>query len=226
MMSRSLLVKIVGGVVTTLVFIGVFLWVGRWDWFRGWAFLGLLVVGFTLNGLYMWRKNPELMIRRGQIGKGTKTWDLVMLALFGLTYLAIPIVAAFDTRHQGTRMTIWLWPVGVVLFAFFIAVITWVMDVNPFFEKTVRIQRDRNHKVITSGPYRIVRHPGYTATLLGLVLATPLLLGSWWAFIPAVLSMLCLILRTALEDRTLRKELSGYEAYARKVHYRLLPGLW
>ncbi len=226
MMSRSLLVKVVGRVVTTLVFVGVFLWIGRWDWFRGWAFIGLLAVGFTFNGLYIWRKNPELMIRRGQIGKGTKTWDLVMLALFGLTYLAIPIVAAFDTRHQGARMTLWLWPVGDVLFAFFIAVITWVMAVNPFFEKTVRIQRDLNHKVITSGPYRIVRHPGYTATLLGLVLATPLLLGSWRAFIPAALSTLCLILRTVLEERTLRKELSGYEAYTRKVHYRLFPGLW
>ena len=225
-MSRSLLVKVFGGVVTTLVFISIFLRVGRWDWFRGWGFIGLLIVGFTLNGLYLWRKNPELMIRRGQIGKGTKNWDLGILGLFGLTYLAIPIVAAFDTHHHGTKMPLWLWPVGAVLFAFFIAVFTWAMAVNPFFEKTVRIQRDRNHTVITSGPYRIVRHPGYTATLLGLVLPTPLLLGSWWAFIPAAFAMLCLILRTALEDRTLRKELPGYEAYTQKVRYRLLPGLW
>ncbi len=77
-----------------------------------------------------------------------------------------------------------------------------------------------------SDPYRIVRHPGYIATILGLVLATPLLLGSWWAFIPAILAMACLLLRTVLEDRTLRQELSGYEAYTRKVHYRLLPGIW
>ncbi|ASC70178.1 hypothetical protein XM38_011080 [Halomicronema hongdechloris C2206] len=90
----------------------------------------------------------------------------------------------------------------------------------------MRIQRDRNHQVIQSGPYGIVRHPGYIATMLGLVLATPLLLGSWWAFIPAMLSTLCLILRTALEDRTLQKELPGYEAYMRKVRYRLIPGLW
>ena len=90
----------------------------------------------------------------------------------------------------------------------------------------MRIQSDRNHHVIESGPYGIVRHPGYTATILGLVLATPLLLGSWWAFIPAVLSTVCLIIRTALEDRTLQKELSGYEVYTHKVRYRLLPGLW
>ena len=218
--------KIVGGVVTTLAFISLFLLVGRLNWVRGWAFLGLLIVGPTINGLYLWRKNPELMRRRGQIGKGTKTWDMVFLGLFGLTYLAIPIVAALDTRHHWSEMPLWLWPIGAVLFAFFIGVITWSMAVNPHFEKTVRIQRDRNHRVIESGPYRIIRHPGYIATLLGLVLATPLLLGSWWAFIPAILAMLCLILRTGLEDRTLRKELAGYEAYTRKVHYRLLPGLW
>ena len=100
------------------------------------------------------------------------------------------------------------------------------MTVNPHFEKTVRIQDDRNHRVIESGPYRIVRHPGYTATLLGFVLATPLLLGSWWAFIPAILAMLCFIIRTVLEDLTLHKELWRYEAYAQKVRYRLLPGLW
>ena len=218
--------KIIGGLITTLVFISIFWLVGRLDWFRGWAFIGLLVVGPTISGLYMWRKNPELIMRRGQIGKGTKTWDLVILGGFGLTYLAIPIVAALDTRYHWSEMTLWLWPIGAVLFVFFMVVITWAMAVNPYFEKTVRIQRDRNHQVIESGPYRIIRHPGYIATLLGFVLATPLLLGSWWAFIPAILAMLCLILRTALEDRTLQKELSGYEAYTQKVRYRLLPGLW
>lgn len=218
--------KIVGGLVTALVFIGTFLLVGRWDWFRGWAFIGLLIVGRIISAPYLWRKNPELMKRRGQFGKGTKTWDIAVLVPFGLTYLAVPVVAALDTRYHWSEMSLWLWPVGAVLYAFFVGIITWAMAVNPHFEKTVRIQRDRNHQVIESGPYRIVRHPGYTAILLGLVLATPLLLGSWWAFIPAILATICLIVRTALEDRTLWKELSGYEAYTRKVRYRLLPGLW
>ena len=123
-------------------------------------------------------------------------------------------------------MPVWLWLIGAVLYVFFVVVITWAMAVNTHFEKTVRIQRDRHHRVIESGPYRIVRHPGYLATILGLVLPTPLLLGSWWAFIPTIWAMAFLILRTVLEDRTLRKELSGYEAYTRKVRYRLLPGLW
>ncbi|MDJ0651152.1 MAG: isoprenylcysteine carboxylmethyltransferase family protein [Xenococcaceae cyanobacterium MO_188.B19] len=218
--------KIVGGLVVTLVFISIFWLAGGWNWVRGWAFIGLLIVGQTISTLYVWRKNPELLMRRSRIGQGTKTWDLVLLALFGITYLAIPIVAALDIQHHWSKMTIWLYPVGVVLYVFFMVVFTWAMSVNPHFEKTVRIQKELNHQVIESGPYRIVRHPGYIAAMLGLVIATPLLLGSWWAFIPAMLALLCLLLRTAKEDLTLRKELSGYEAYTRKVHERLLPGIW
>ncbi len=218
--------KIFGGLVITLVFISIFWLAGGLDWFRGWVFIGLLIFGQTLSTLYIGRKDPELLRRRAEIGQGTKTWDLVLLALFGLTYLAILVVAVFDAQHHWSKMTIWLWPIGAGLHAFFVVVITWAMAVNTHFEKTVRIQKDRHHRVIDSGPYRIVRHPGYIATILGLVLATPLLLGSWWAFIPAILAAVCLILRTVLEDRTLRQELSGYEAYTRKVHYRLLPGLW
>lgn len=220
------IVKILGGLITALVCVGVFGLVGRWDWYRGWALIGLLIIGRLVSVPYLWRKNPELMKRRGQFGEGTKTWDVILLTVFGLTFLAIPLVAALDIRHQWSTMSLWLWPVGAVLYVGFVAVITWSMVVNPHFEKTVRIQCDRNHHVIDAGPYRIVRHPGYTATIFGLVLALPLLLGSWWAFIPAIPTTLCLILRTALEDRTLYQELSGYKDYTQKVHYRLLPGLW
>lgn len=220
------IVKVLAGAVTVLVVIGVFWLVGRWDWGRGWALIGLLITSRIISVPYLWRKNPELMKRRGQFGEGTKTWDIAVLVPFGLTFLAIPIVAALDIRYGWSAMPLWLWPVGAVLYAGFVGMITWSMAVNPFFEKTVRIQRDRNHQVIESGPYGIVRHPGYTTTLFGLVLAIPLLLGSWWAFIPAMLATLCLIVRTALEDRTLQKELSGYDAYTRKVRYRLIPGLW
>ena len=100
------------------------------------------------------------------------------------------------------------------------------MSVNTHFEKTVRIQHDRGHRVVDSGPYRIVRHPGYLGTIIGFVLATPLLLGSWWAFAPAVVAAAFLVVRTALEDRTLNKELDGYQTYTQNVRYHLLPGAW
>ena len=100
------------------------------------------------------------------------------------------------------------------------------MAVNPFFEKTVRIQHEIGHRVVDSGPYKIVRHPGYTGMIIGLILATPMLLGSGWAFVPALLAVVWAVVRTVLEDRTLRRELPGYEDYTRRVPYRLLPGIW
>jgi protein-S-isoprenylcysteine O-methyltransferase Ste14 len=106
------------------------------------------------------------------------------------------------------------------------AVVTWAMAVNTHFEKTVRIQSDRGHTVCDRGPYRWVRHPGYVGASLAFPLATPLLLGSAWAFVPAALCVAMLVLRTALEDRMLRAELEGYEAFAGKTRYRLLPGIW
>jgi protein-S-isoprenylcysteine O-methyltransferase Ste14 len=135
--------------------------------------IGLLLVGRLFSAPYLWRKNPELMKRRGEMGQGTKPWDLIVLTVFGITFLAIPLVAALDIRDRGSTMSPWFWLVGAALYVFFVAVITWSMAVNPFFEKTVRIQSDRDHQVITSGPYGMVRHPGYIAIILGLVLAMP-----------------------------------------------------
>ena len=134
--------KIFGGLVITLVFISIFGLAGGLDWFRGWVFIGLLIFGQTLSTLYIGRKDPELLRRRAQIGQGTKTWDFVLLALFGLTYLAILVVAAFDAQHHWSKMTIWLWLIGAGLHVFFVVVITWAMAVNTHFEKTVRIQKD------------------------------------------------------------------------------------
>ncbi len=122
-------------------------------------------------------------------------------------------------------MSPFFWPVGLLLFLPGTLLFAWSMGVNPFFEKTVRIQSDRGHRVIDTGPYAVVRHPGYLG-FSGWCLSTPLLLGSWWAFVPALLSVAGLLLRTVLEDRTLQRELEGYAAYAQRVRHRLLPGVW
>jgi protein-S-isoprenylcysteine O-methyltransferase Ste14 len=105
------------------------------------------------------------------------------------------------------------------------AMLTWSMVVNPFFEKTVRIQTDRGHRVIDTGPYAYVRHPGYLG-FVGWILSAPLLLASTWAVAPAVLAVAGLVIRTALEDRTLQNELTGYPEYAARVRYRLVRGIW
>ncbi|MFB0502895.1 MAG: isoprenylcysteine carboxylmethyltransferase family protein, partial [Candidatus Bathyarchaeia archaeon] len=103
--------------------------------------------------------------------------------------------------------------------------INWAMIANPYFEPTVRIQRDRNHRVITTGPYKIIRHPGYLGGILW-TLSISLIIGSLFAFIPAAAYLLLTVIRTSLEDKTLHDELNGYSEYAKRVRYRLLPRLW
>jgi len=112
---------------------------------------------------------------------------------------------------------------GILLFIIHWVLFIWAMACNPFFSESVRIQE--NHQVAQRGPYRLVRHPGYLGNLIG-CLGHPLLLGSWWAFIPAILTIIAFIIRTALEDKTLQKELAGYPDYAGQVRFRLLPGIW
>ena len=224
---KSMPARIFLGTVTVALFIWLFfLLAGRFDWIRGWAYIGLFTCGQSLSSLYIWRRDPEVMRRRGKIGEGTKTWDKVVLGLFGTAYLAVIVIAALDERYTWSTMSEWFWPLGAALYAFCVFILTWSISVNTHFEKTVRIQHDREHQVIDSGPYRIVRHPGYLGTIFGFALDAPLLLGSWWAFIPAAIAVASLVLRTALEDRTLRKELDGYEAYTQTVRYRLVPGVW
>ena len=119
----------------------------------------------------------------------------------------------------------WVCVLGYVLLVAGLAGMTWAESVSKFFEPTVRIQTDRGHRVIDTGPYAIVRHPGYVAACV-LFMGMPLSLGSFWALVPAAVSCLLLVVRTVLEDKTLRNELVGYEEYTQRVRYRLVPGVW
>ena len=225
---RHLAAKVIGGAAVAPLFVAGFFWLaGRADWTAGWAYLGLLTAGQGGSALYVWRKNPELVRRRGEVGEGTQSWDILVLGLFGVSYCAVLVVAPLDAvRYRWSTMSTWLWPLGAVMYLTGVLGVTWAMVANTHFEKFVRIQKDRGHQVVDTGPYRIIRHPGYAAALLSLPLATPLLLGSWWACVPAVVAALCLAVRTALEDRFLQAELAGYQDYARRVPYRLLPRIW
>jgi protein-S-isoprenylcysteine O-methyltransferase Ste14 len=226
--GRPLSAQIIGGTVGIAAFAGVLLGsAGRLDWWRGWSYVALVTVVQSASGLYLNRRDPEMIRRRGRPGKGTERWDVAVLALFGLGYFAAVIVAALDSgRFAWSAVPGWAWPLGAGLYVAGVAVGTWAMAVNTHFEKTVRIQHDRNHRVIDGGPYRLVRHPGYVGAALSFPIAAPLLLGSWWAFAPAALSVAALVLRTALEDRLLVRKLDGYAAYASRVPCRLIPGVW
>jgi protein-S-isoprenylcysteine O-methyltransferase Ste14 len=140
--------------------------------------------------------------------------------------ILIPVIAGLDVdRFLWSSLDIYFAVVGLVLLSISTAIINWAMIVNRFFEPTVRIQKDRGHRVITSGPYKIVRHPGYLAGIL-YTLSIPLIIGSLYTFIPVGIYVFLIVVRTLLEDRTLQKELNGYPEYAKKVRYRLLPWLW
>lgn len=211
----------------TAVFFAMLLFIpaGRLDWILGWLYIGLLILNVLITWVCLQIWNPELIAARMRFSKGTKTWDKVWALLFAPVIIAIYIVAGFEKRDGVSSLTESAWPLGLVSFVPGSVLLIWSMVVNPFFEKTVRIQTDRGHRVIDTGPYAYLRHPGYVG-LMCWVLSAPLLLASAWAFVPALLSVIGIVIRTALEDRTLRAELPGYTDYTKRVRFRLIPGIW
>jgi protein-S-isoprenylcysteine O-methyltransferase Ste14 len=209
-----------------LVFgIVLFLSAGDWGWGDGWLFFGTLflsaLVGMTVVGL----RNEKLVDTRVEISEETKDWDKVFLRAGTLLMLAVVVVAGLDERHGWSApLPVVLQAIGwVVLVGISRVLSSWALSENKFWSGSVWIQD--GHQVCDTGPYRLVRHPGYLSALTQW-LSAPLILSSYWAFIPAVLFAISIVLRTRLEDRTLQEELPGYEAFAQRTRYKLLPGLW
>jgi protein-S-isoprenylcysteine O-methyltransferase Ste14 len=199
---------------------------GRIDWWAAWAVLSIWLVWFIATDVLILRFNPDLMAERLAPPKGAKTWDRAILSILRLTQLARYILAGLDQRYGWTGS----FPISAQIAALFVGVLSqalwaWAMISNTFFSQIVRIQSDRGHTVAKEGPYRYVRHPAYAGMIL-FEIALSTLLASWWAIIAGGLCAILIILRTALEDRTLQAELIGYEEYARQARYRLLPGIW
>jgi protein-S-isoprenylcysteine O-methyltransferase Ste14 len=161
------------------------------------------------------------------MGPGTKGWDKALATLYGLVSGIGPLlIAGLDMRFGWSpEIPLTFRLIALVAMVLGFALASWAMLSNVFFATTVRIQDERGHAVATGGPYQFMRHPGYAGWLLAGI-ATPLVLGSWWALIPAVLGGVFLVIRTALEDKTLQEELDGYREYAQKVPYRLVPSVW
>jgi len=212
----------VGLVATGLV--AMFGAAGTVRWSTGWLFVAALTLGLLLHRGYVARQNPAIFKKRRNIGTGTKAWDKAWLVVFWPLMLGVPVVAAVDVmRAQGRPLPMCAWPAGAALFAAGMTTSAWAMGTNPFFEGTVRIQPGQT--VIETGPYRYIRHPGYLGLILW-SLGMPLLLLSRWAILPALTAAGWVVVRTALEDATLRRELAGYEQYVRRVRYRLAPEIW
>jgi protein-S-isoprenylcysteine O-methyltransferase Ste14 len=200
---------------------------GRLDWVMVWAYFVVLGVGMAILALVAPVDDPEFVENRSQIKEGTKEWDKPIALILSVAHpLATLIVAGLDMRlGWSPPVPLALQIAALIVIALGSFVNAWALLSNKFYSRFVRIQTERGHTVVTGGPYRFVRHPGYAGGLLGM-LVTPLVFSSLWAFVPVVLVAALTIVRTALEDRTLQAELDGYKDYARKVRYRLLPGVW
>lgn len=196
------------------------------SWHAGFVYLAIMVATLLVNILSVALWNPVLIGRRMGVKSGTKSWDWpVMLLGFAPGMVGMFVAAWWQNSAQGLAPVGATWWVALVVLALGWGFANWSMIVNPFFEKTVRIQEEHDHRVVDSGPYGYVRHPGYVG-FLAWILTTPVLLGSSWSWPPALLAAAALIVRTALEDRALREELAGYAEYSQRVRYRLVIGIW
>ena len=196
---------------------------------RAWFFVAVSFVGMFGQIVLVAARNPELVNHRGRWRrkKDAKPWDGLLVRCYGLcAFNLVPVVMGLDVGRYGWSNLGLGWTVaGTALFVLGTVVLAWAMLANTHFETVVRIQTDRDHQVTTTGPYAVVRHPGYVGASLWAI-ASPLIVGSAFGLIPAVLAVVILVIRTSLEDRTLQRELSGYADYAARTRYRLLPGLW
>ncbi|UCE22578.1 MAG: isoprenylcysteine carboxylmethyltransferase family protein [Candidatus Aminicenantes bacterium] len=203
---------------------------GRLDWWTAWAYLGIFVVGVCVNMTIMIRKNPELteelIEERSQIKANTKKWDFYLAGLLSLSSTVVLLVSGLDIRFEWSEQIPF-----ILQFAAMVLVVlgsglgSWAIVSNPYFASTVRIQSERGHRVVSNGPYQYIRHPGYAGWILSGI-ALPVMLGSLWALIPSGLTVVIFIIRTGLEDRTLRRELPGYEEYSQNTCFRLVPYVW
>ena len=199
---------------------------GRLDWVMAWVYIGLNGAIIAINFSILLPQNPELIAERTEIKEDAKKWDIVLVKIALPIPLVTLLISGLDLRFGWSPpLTFPIQLLALALMVLGYSLVSWAMITNKFFSGVVRIQKERNHTTIATGPYQYVRHPGYTGMIV-YSLSTPLLLSSLWAFIPAVLMSCLLIVRTVLEDRFLQAELDGYQEYTARVPYRLLPYLW
>jgi len=219
------------GLIMAHLLIPLVLLISGWDlgWWQGWLYSALIVVAGIGPRMWAEKRHPGLLAERGKFGKAqdVKSWDKVLSPLMAVS-MTFPlfIVAGLDHRFGWSLVfPTWLNILGFILIVLGYTFAGWALTENRFFSSVVRIQKDRGHMVCDSGPYRIVRHPGYAGNILalpGIVLA----LGSVWTIIPVIVALIIAVIRTTLEDKTLQEELPGYRDYASRVRYRLFPGVF
>ncbi len=198
---------------------------GTLAYWQGWAFIIVFTVSTNVIGLYLALKNPVLLERRMKVGPGAETRPLqkVLITLGFVGAIAVVAVSALDWRFGWSHVPPWVSGLGDVLVAAGLTIDLVVFRENTFGAST--IQTMENQKVISTGPYALVRHPMYVGVLV-FVIGVPLALGSYWGLLFLLLNLPILILRILDEEQMLRTDLAGYVDYTQKVRYRLVPHLW
>jgi protein-S-isoprenylcysteine O-methyltransferase Ste14 len=200
----------------------------HWGWWQAWVYALSNILSFIISRVLAARRNPDLIKERARYMQyeNAKTWDKQLAPFLGIGGILMMVVAGLDELlgwSPAYSSLLKILSLLIILAGY--ALTSYALIENRFFSGMARLQTDRGHQVVSSGPYRWIRHPGYAGVLLT-DLATPVFLDSSWAFLPTVFTIIFLVIRTALEDRFLLAELEGYRDYARQVRYRLLPGIW
>ncbi len=200
---------------------------GSFTFMRAYYYVGFVTLLVACNAIYVYPRNPEVIVERSRFHEGTHKFDKIILPIYFMTTLALFITGGIDAgRYHWMPIAVNPWAfVGGFLTAFGTVFIAGALGANPHLEMTARIQAERGHRVITTGPYRWVRHPMYLGTLIQFF-GFPLLIGSGIALVPCVACAIVLIIRTYFEDQMLHHELEGYEAYAKNTKYRLIPWIF
>jgi protein-S-isoprenylcysteine O-methyltransferase Ste14 len=224
-MARRLVVSTVGLIVVMAVFLLVP--AGTLDWPAAWGFLAEIGVLSLAIGLWLARNDPALLAERlgSPFQRAQKTWDKVFMSVVMVVYFGWLVLMGLDARWGISRVPLWLQTLGALDVALSNYVVFLTFRENSYAAPVVKIQRERGHHVVSTGPYAYVRHPMYAGGLL-MFLGMPLQLGSWLGLAGLVLLAPLLAVRIVMEERTLAAELEGYRDYAARVRYRMIPGLW
>jgi protein-S-isoprenylcysteine O-methyltransferase Ste14 len=214
--------------LTLIIVQGVILFAsaGTVRWAAGWLYVALYAGSIAASAALLIPQHRDLVEERSKGRAGGMSWDRSVTTAQAVFLLGMLGVAGLNERWGwAPALPSWLVALGVALFVLGFAVVVWAMTANPFFSQVVRIQTERGHTVVSDGPYRVLRHPGYAGLSVS-AFGSALLLGSAWALLPWAVYVALTVLRTSLEDATLARELAGYREYQARTRYRLLPAMW
>lgn len=228
--AARLVPKVLAQIAAMLIVFAAILFgvAGTWDWPSAWAFLALFGALSAALSLWLARADPALLAERmkSPIQRDQKPWDRVFLGVLMVVYVGWLVLMALDARRWGwSHAPLAVQVIGALLTVASFAGVAWVFRTNSFAAPVIKMQAERNQKVIDTGPYAVVRHPMYGFGLLQFV-GVPLMLGSWWGLAALPPMVVAVMFRTLGEERMLKTELAGYEDYARRVRWRFAPGVW